>query len=77
MINSNPTIGSIMKEVILMKNNKLAKQQAQLEKLNAQIKEEKNNIDKKLGHQLISKFNLEYTKLDKDYINDLIYTKIM
>lgn len=72
MINSNPTIGSIMKEVILMKNNKLAKQQAQLEKLNAQIKEEKNNIDKKLGHQLISKFNLEYTKLDKDYINDLI-----
>lgn len=72
MINSNPIIGSIMKEVILMKNNKLAKQQAQLEKLNAQIKEEKNNIDKKLGHQLISKFNLEYTKLDKDYINDLI-----
>ena len=53
MINSNPTIGSIMKEVTLMKNNKLAKQQAQLEKLNAQIKEEKNNIDKKLGHQLI------------------------
>lgn len=72
MINSNPTIGSIMKEVTLMKNNKLAKQQAQLEKLNAQIKEEKNNIDKKLGHQLISKFNLEYTKLDKDYINNLI-----
>lgn len=72
MINSNPTLRSIMKEVILMNNNKLAKQQAQLEKLNALIKEEKNNIDKKLGHQLISKFNLEYTKLDKDYINNLV-----
>lgn len=61
-----------MKEVILMNNNKLAKQQAQLEKLNALIKEEKNNIDKKLGHQLINKFNLEYTKLDKDYINNFV-----
>ena len=72
MINSNPTLGSIMKEVILMNNNKLSKQQAQLEKLNALIKEEKNNIDKKLGHQLINKFNLEYTKLDKDYINNFV-----
>lgn len=72
MINSNPTLGPIIKEVTLMNNNKLAKQQAQLEKLNALIKEEKNNIDKKLGHQLINKFNLEYTKLDKDYINNLV-----
>lgn len=72
MIDSNPTLRLIMKEVIVMNNNKLAKQQAQLEKLNAQIKEEKNNIDKKLGHQLINTFNLDYTKLDKDYINNLV-----
>ena len=66
MINSNPTIGSIMKEVTLMKNNKLAKQQAQLEKLNAQIKEEKNNIDKKLGQHL----QKDLTKPTKHFSTD-------
>lgn len=55
-----------------MNNSKLAKQQAQLEKLNAQIKAEKNNIDKKLGHKLIAKLNLDYTDLNNHNIEKLI-----
>ena len=55
-----------------MNNNKLAKQEAQLKKLNAQIKETKIKIDKNLGHKLIAKLNLDYADLDKDTINRLI-----
>lgn len=55
-----------------MNNNKLAKQEAQLKKLNAQIKEAKIKIDKNLGHKLIAKLNLDYADLDKDTINYLI-----
>ncbi|HIY91325.1 MAG TPA: hypothetical protein H9820_00085 [Candidatus Companilactobacillus pullicola] len=55
-----------------MNNSKLAKQEAQLKKLNAQIKEAKITIDKNLGHKLIAKLNLDYTDLDKDTINHLI-----
>ena len=55
-----------------MNKSKLAKQQAQLEKLNAQIKEEKNNIDKKLGHKLIAELNLNYADLDNHSIEKLI-----
>lgn len=57
-----------------MNKSKLAKQQAQLEKLNAQIKEEKNAIDKKIGHKLIDKLKLDYTNLNKETINKLIDT---
>ena len=55
-----------------MNNSKLAKQEAQLKKLNAQIKEAKIKIDKNLGHKLIAKLNLDYADLDKDTINRLI-----
>ena len=55
-----------------MNNSKLAKQEAQLKKLNAQIKEAKIKIDKNLGHKLIAKLNLDYADLDKDTINHLI-----
>lgn len=55
-----------------MNNSKLAKQEAQLKKLNAQIKEAKNKIDKNLGHKLIAKLDLDYADLDKDTINRLI-----
>ena len=55
-----------------MSNNKLAKQEAQLKKLNTQIKEAKIKIDKNLGHKLIAKLNLNYADLDKDTINYLI-----
>lgn len=55
-----------------MNNSKLAKQEAQLKKLNAQIKEAKIKIDKNLGHKLIAKLNLDYADLDKDTINYLI-----
>lgn len=55
-----------------MNNSKLAKQEAQLKKLNAQIKEAKIKIDKNLGHKLIAKLNLNYADLDKDTINHLI-----
>lgn len=55
-----------------MNKSKLAKQQAQLEKLNAQIKEEKNNIDKKFGHKLIAELNLDYADLDNHSIEKLI-----
>ena len=55
-----------------MSNSKLAKQEAQLKKLNAQIKEAKIKIDKNLGHKLIDKLNLDYADLDKDTINHLI-----
>lgn len=55
-----------------MNNSKLARQEAQLKKLNAQIKEAKIKIDKDLGHKLIAKLNLDYADLDKDTINRLI-----
>ena len=55
-----------------MNNSKLATQEAQLKKLNAQIKEAKIKIDKNLGHKLIAKLNLDYADLDKDTINHLI-----
>ena len=55
-----------------MNNSKLAKKEAQLKKLDAQIKEAKNKIDKNLGHKLIAKLNLDYADLDKDTINRLI-----
>lgn len=55
-----------------MNNSKLAKQEAQLKKLNTQIKEAKIKIDKNLGHKLIAKLNLNYADLDKDTINYLI-----
>ena len=55
-----------------MNNNKLARQEAQLKKLNAQIKEAKIKIDKNLGHKLIANLNLYYADLYKDMINHLI-----
>ena len=49
----------------------LEKKQAQLEKTNNKLKEVKNNIDKNFGHTIIKELDLEYSKLDKETINNL------
>ena len=49
----------------------MEKKQAQLAKLNEQIKNEKLRIDKALGHEIIKQSGLDYSELNKQSIKDL------
>ena len=53
---------------ILMSQSNLEKQEAKLKQLNKKIKEEKYKIEQRLGKQIISQANLEYTNLSNDQI---------
>lgn len=53
---------------ILMSQSNLEKQEAKLKQLNPKIKEEKYKIEQRLGKQIISQANLEYTNLSNDQI---------
>ena len=53
---------------ILMSQSNLEKQEAKLKQLNQKIKEEKYKIEQRLGKQIISQANLEYTNLSNDQI---------
>lgn len=55
-------------EEILMSQSNLEKQEAKLKQLNQKIKEEKYKIEQRLGKQIISQANLEYTNLSNDQI---------
>lgn len=54
-----------------MSLNNLEKQQQKLNKLNEKIKNEKEKIDKKLGHEIIKLSNLDYSNLDQNKIKDI------
>lgn len=49
----------------------LEKQQEKLNKLNEKIKNEKDKIDKKLGHEIIKLSNFDYSNLDQEKIKDI------
>ncbi|QBC40671.1 hypothetical protein [Leuconostoc mesenteroides] len=49
----------------------LEKQQEKLNKLNEKIKNEKEKIDKKLGHEIIKLSNFDYSNLDQGKIKDI------
>lgn len=49
----------------------MEKKQAQLDKLNEQIKNEKARIDKTLGHEIIKISGIEYASLDKASIKEI------
>lgn len=49
----------------------LEKQQEKLNKLNEQIKAQKEKIDKKLGHDIIKKAGIDYSELNKNELNIL------
>ncbi len=51
-----------------MSQSNLEKQEAKLKALNQKIKDEKNKIEQRLGKQIISQANLEYTNLSNDQI---------
>ena len=51
-----------------MSQSNLEKQEAKLKALNQKIKDEKNRIEQRLGKQIISQANLEYTNLSNDQI---------
>ena len=51
-----------------MSQSNLEKQEAKLKQLNKKIKEEKYKIEQRLGKQIISQVNLEYTNLSNDQI---------
>lgn len=51
-----------------MSQSNLEKQEAKLKALNQKIKDEKNMIEQRLGKQIISQANLEYTNLSNDQI---------
>lgn len=53
---------------IVMSQSNLEKQEAKLKALNQKIKDEKNRIEQRLGKQIISQANLEYTNLSNDQI---------
>ncbi len=53
---------------IIMSQSNLEKQEAKLKQLNQKIKAEKNKIEQRLGKQIISQANLEYTNLSNDQI---------
>ena len=46
----------------------LEKQQARLEKLNNQIRLEKEKIERNLGHEIIKNSNLDYSDFTKEKI---------
>ncbi|WP_337958792.1 hypothetical protein [Leuconostoc mesenteroides] len=54
-----------------MSLSNLEKQQQKLNKLNAKIKNEKEKIDKKLGHEIIKISNFDYSNLDQNKIKDI------
>lgn len=49
----------------------LEKQQQKLNKLNEKIKNEKEKIDKKLGHEIIKLSNFDYSNLDQNKIKEI------
>ena len=51
-----------------MSQSNLEKQEAKLKQLNQKIIEEKYKIEQRLGKQIISQANLEYTNLSNDQI---------
>ena len=53
---------------ILMSQSNLEKQEAKLKQLNKRIKEEKYKIEQRLGKQIISQANLDYTNLSNNRI---------
>ncbi|WP_260202867.1 hypothetical protein [Lactiplantibacillus pentosus] len=56
---------------IVMAQSNLEKQEAKLKALNQKIKDEKNNIEQRLGKQIISQANLDYANLSNDNIKSL------
>ncbi|MBZ1527737.1 hypothetical protein J3325_08125 [Leuconostoc mesenteroides] len=54
-----------------MSLSNLDKQQQKLNKLNEKIKNEKEKIDKKLGHEIIKLSNFDYANLDQNEIKDI------
>ncbi|CAM3228169.1 hypothetical protein [Leuconostoc rapi] len=54
-----------------MSLSNLEKQQEKLNKLNEKIKNEKDKIDKKLGHEIIKLSNFDYANLDQEKIKDI------
>ncbi|MCV3556013.1 hypothetical protein [Pediococcus ethanolidurans] len=56
---------------IVMSQSNLEKQEAKLKALNQKIKDEKNNIEQRLGKQIISQANLDYANLSNDNIKSL------
>lgn len=54
-----------------MSLSNLEKQQEKLNKLNEKIKNEKEKIDKKLGHEIIKLSNFDYSNLDQEKIKDI------
>ena len=57
-----------MIEGLVMSQSNLEKQEAKLKALNQKIKEEKYKIEQRLGKQIISQANLDYTNLSNDRI---------
>ncbi|WP_085000440.1 hypothetical protein [Lentilactobacillus parabuchneri] len=53
---------------IVMSQSNLEKQEAKLKALNQKIKDEKNKIEQRLGKQIISQANLDYSNLSNDQI---------
>ncbi|KFL94649.1 hypothetical protein HMPREF0516_01654 [Lactobacillus gasseri SJ-9E-US] len=53
---------------LVMSQSNLEKQEAKLKQLNQKIREEKYKIEQRLGKQIISQANLEYTNLSNDQI---------
>ncbi|RNE26052.1 hypothetical protein FAM6165_02707 [Lacticaseibacillus paracasei] len=51
-----------------MSQSNLEKQEAKLKSLNQKIKDEKNKIEQRLGKQIISQSNLDYSNLSNDQI---------
>lgn len=49
----------------------MEKKQAQLDKLNKQIKNEKARIEKTLGHEIIKLSGIEHASLDKASIKEI------
>lgn len=49
----------------------MEKKQAQLDKLNEQIKNEKARIEKTLGHEIIKLSGIEHASLDKASIKEI------
>ena len=54
-----------------MSKSNLEKQEAKLKALNQKIKGEKNKIEQRLGKQIITQANLEYTNLSNENIKSL------
>ncbi|MGP9055368.1 hypothetical protein [Lactiplantibacillus plantarum] len=53
---------------IVMSQSDLEKQEAKLKALNQKIKDEKNKIEQRLGKQIISQANLDYSNFSNDKI---------